>query len=452
MPATAKDRRCPAQYTGQLRGGAYGGEGFAWDCDLSGSHDDASLLDTGVVTPRARAVMQVRDPVARVLSAYEFAVEVASRSMLRPESVAGKIDEARQKDKAHTWEVYPWSELVPWMQQDLRARRERLLGEHPPAQKIVGVVEDPYSSPEVVMPLDEFVQSPMAHRHVHNAASLQLLGAAGDSIHAEEVVKLHDCLERGRQEQAGPGPGAGAGAGVGDGEEGGDGGGGADGMEAALARLAEARLEKLWFVTTSDNITESAETLAAAAGKDLARPGPESMKLAPERRQGLGEAFMKCAASAQAKARTKRLMTLRKLVQPAAGVAGGGVMVRFSKEARKRIPEATLERIREANRLDTRLHEAARALYARRRAALLREGRVQALPRLPESFEPKMQEELRKWLPRDDELARRDRLGITVWDPQDWQAVRAPKAAGGQRPDRREGERGAPGEARDGEL
>ena len=84
--------------------------------------------------------------------------------------------------------------------------------------------------------------------------------------------------------------------------------------------------------------------------------------------------------------------------------------------------------------------------------ALLREGRVQALPRLPESFEPKMQEELRKWLPRDDELARRDRLGITVWDPQDWQAVRAPKAAGGQRPDRREGERGAPGEARDGEL
>merc|ERR1719321_2564289 len=121
-------------------------------------------------------------------------------------------------------------------------------------------------------------------------------------------------------------------------------------------------------------------------------------------------------------------------------------MVRFCKEARKRIPEATLERIREANRLDTRLHEAARALYARRRAALLREGRVQALPRLPESFEPKMQEELRKW------LARRDRLGITVWDPQDWQAVRAPKAAGGQRPDRREGERGAPGEARDGEL
>merc|ERR1719335_1294514 len=157
------------------------------------------------------------------------------------------------------------------------------------------------------------------------------------------------------------------------------------------------------------------------------------MKLAPERRQGLGGAFMKCAASAQAKARTKRLMTLRKLVQPAAGVAGGGVMVRFSKEARKRIPEATLERIREANRLDTRLHEAARALYARRRAARLRE-----------SFEPKMQEELRKWLPRDDELARRDRLGITVWDPQDWQAVRAPKAAGGQRPDRREGERGAP--------
>ena len=161
---------------------------------------------------------------------------------------------------------------------------------------------------------------------------------------------------------------------------------------------------------------------------------------------------MKCAASAQAKARTKRLMTLRKLVQPAAGVAGGGVMVRFSKEARKRIPEATLEHIREANRLDTRLHEAARALYATRRAALLRDGRIQALPQLPESFKPKMPEGHEKWLQRDNELARRDRLGISVWGQEDWQAVRNPKAAGIQRPGRREKERRARQEERDGEL
>ena len=223
-------------------------------------------------------------------------------------------------------------------------------------------------------------------------------------------------------------------------------------MEAELARLAEARLEKLWFVTTSDNVTESAETLAAAVGKDLARPGPESMKQPPEKQQGLGENFMRCSANAQAKARTKRLMTLRKLVRPAAGVAGGGVMVRFSKEARKRIPEATLEHIREANRLDTQLHEAARALYATRRAALLWDGRVQALPRLPEKFKPKLPEGQEKWLQRDDELARRDRLGISVWGQEDWQAVRNPKAAGVQRPGRREGERRTPQEERDGEL
>jgi hypothetical protein len=145
-------------------------------------------------------------------------------------------------------------------------------------------------------------------------------------------------------------------------------------------------------------------------------------------------------------------MTLRKLVRPAAGVAGGGVMVRFSKEARKRIPEATLEHIREANRLDTQLHEAARALYATRRAALLRDGRVQALPRLPEKFKPKLPEGQEKWLQRDDELARRDRLGISVWGQEDWQAFRNPKAAGVQRPGRREGERRAPQEEGDGEL
>ena len=100
----------------------------------------------------------------------------------------------------------------------------------------------------------------------------------------------------------------------------------------------------------------------------------------------------------------------------------------------------------------TQLHEAARALYATRRAALLRDGRVQALPRLPEKFKPKLPEGQEKWLQRDDELARRDRLGISVWGQEDWQAVRNPKAAGVQRPGRREGERRAPQEERDGEL
>jgi hypothetical protein len=70
-------------------------------------------------------VAQLRDPVDRVLSAYEFAVEVAARVLNRPK------DYKPDPSKVNTRDVWPWSQLVPFMEHDMLQRvRSRL---RPPA-------------------------------------------------------------------------------------------------------------------------------------------------------------------------------------------------------------------------------------------------------------------------------------------------------------------------------
>ena len=65
--------------------------------------------------------LQLRDPVDRVLSAYEFAVEVAARVLNRPK------DYKPDPSKVNTRDVWPWSQLVPFMEHDMVQRvRTRL--------------------------------------------------------------------------------------------------------------------------------------------------------------------------------------------------------------------------------------------------------------------------------------------------------------------------------------
>merc|ERR1719399_643070 len=94
-----------------------------------------------------------------------------------------------------------------------------------------------------------------------------------------------------------------------------------------MIRLAKARLEKLYFVTTSDNITESAETMAATLGKDLS-------KAAASGKASVGNAFMFCAANAQAKSRSKRTGSLAKLQEPVPAATGRAVTCCASRRRR----------------------------------------------------------------------------------------------------------------------
>jgi len=84
-------------------------------CSMLSTHDDFSIVS---MLPSDVAVLtHLRDPVDRVLSAYEFAVEVGSRQANRPSSFV------KSANKIATDEVWPWSRLVPFFAEDIRKRR-----------------------------------------------------------------------------------------------------------------------------------------------------------------------------------------------------------------------------------------------------------------------------------------------------------------------------------------
>ena len=61
-------------------------------------------------------VTQLRAPLGRILSAYEFAVEVAARTLIRAK------DHKPDPSRVNTRNVWPWSALVPIIEEDLLMR------------------------------------------------------------------------------------------------------------------------------------------------------------------------------------------------------------------------------------------------------------------------------------------------------------------------------------------
>lgn len=84
-------------------------------CGLLSSHDDYSMLHT-LLPANTTSVTQLRDPLQRVLSAYEFSVEVAARFEGAPGNSTSQLN------RTLTTEVWPWSLLVPMVQQDIANR------------------------------------------------------------------------------------------------------------------------------------------------------------------------------------------------------------------------------------------------------------------------------------------------------------------------------------------
>jgi hypothetical protein len=84
------------------------------NCHLLSSHDDFSVVQK--LPPNTAVVNQLRDPVDRVLSAYEFAVEVAARQVKRTKKTS------RTRTKTTTDTVWPWSYLIPFFSRQMRER------------------------------------------------------------------------------------------------------------------------------------------------------------------------------------------------------------------------------------------------------------------------------------------------------------------------------------------
>ena len=116
MPMTPPSRRCAKSYDGNKYNISMP------DCGLLSSHDDYSAMRD--FPSHAAVYTSVREPFSRVMSAYEFAVEIASRGATR--SLPGK-EPSKAQGRVSTRNVWPWSHLAPFVEDDMTRKVHLLL-------------------------------------------------------------------------------------------------------------------------------------------------------------------------------------------------------------------------------------------------------------------------------------------------------------------------------------
>lgn len=90
-------------------------------CRLLVNHDDYSIL-TKLPAQSTSVVTNIRHPVDRIFSAYEFSVEVAARFLSQKLRRKPRVTKTAKNMGASTLNIWPWSLLVPWMRDDLFTR------------------------------------------------------------------------------------------------------------------------------------------------------------------------------------------------------------------------------------------------------------------------------------------------------------------------------------------
>ena len=246
-------------------------------CRFAGTHDDLSVLQSVRKAPgRSNSNMavftQLRDPVDRALSAYEFTVRTASRYFHRTPDQNSR----KNPNKTATNDVWPWIDLIPIVQEDMRRRHaERKARERegipdadawvrhfdamdssrvtyynraanateevpPPGAKVLPDL-DPYDN-EVVMPLSEFVRLPEVRQVIHNNQAYQVLGATNISGEHALSRRLRSCA-------------------------------GGEAFDLAVVERAKGVLDRLWHVSVFEDLEGSISSLMRASGWDLGQRG-----------------------------------------------------------------------------------------------------------------------------------------------------------------------------------
>ncbi|KAL2651624.1 hypothetical protein R1flu_019752 [Riccia fluitans] len=163
-------------------------------CRLISTHDDYSIMEK-LPHGKASVVTNLRDPVSRVLSNYEFSVEVAARFLRhykRRTNIRRPGPGRTNTRLISTLDIWPWKYLVPFMQNEIFSRREAREGE----QLITNLevqVKNSYDVDSLVMPLHEFIHHPIAHELVHNGATLQVAGLTNNS-YVKEAKEIRACV------------------------------------------------------------------------------------------------------------------------------------------------------------------------------------------------------------------------------------------------------------------
>jgi hypothetical protein len=101
-------------------------------CTFVASHDDFSAMQR--LPPGAAVITELRDPVDRVLSAYEFAIEQAAQRINRTKQQHPSEHLSEALAMSLTEDVWPWSYLVPFFMEDMMPRVSPAQAQHATAQ------------------------------------------------------------------------------------------------------------------------------------------------------------------------------------------------------------------------------------------------------------------------------------------------------------------------------
>ncbi|CAM6088087.1 unnamed protein product [Calypogeia fissa] len=336
------DQRCPRSYD-HLRI-----DRSRPKCRLISTHDDLSLLDH-LPEDMTSVVTNLRDPVDRVLSAYEFSVEVAARSLRKPgRSLPGFQNRSRSAAVSqfmNTLDIWPWRFLVPTMQIDLFARLEERRAKD---TNLTGFSEaDSYDAAPIAMPFEEFLDHPAAHELVHNGATFQVAGLTNTSYLADAEAIRH-CVIRYPD------------------------------LGGLVLEVAKKRLDRMLYVGLTERQNDSVVFFAKAVGGQISMeglmrgllnsPGSEtggaSGTRVPANFTSLDEfteeevieemlaSYQACVGGLRKAQEHRRAVSLQ-TVKP----------IRFSRQMRKLIPDHVMERLAGLNSLDTVLYAHAKDLF-----------------------------------------------------------------------------------------
>nr|KAJ0220851.1 hypothetical protein LSAT_V11C200086390 [Lactuca sativa] len=317
------------------------------NCKLFATHDDYSIMSK-LPREKSSVVTILRNPIDRVFSAYEFSIEVAARFLVHPNlTSATKMSRnlGSKKSVISTLDIWPWKYLVPWMREELFSRRDARRRKGPPNS----YGDDSYNMEEIVTPLHEFINHPVALDLVHNGATFQIAGLTNNS----NTWKVHDVRHCVMTYQT---------------------------LGNYVLQVAKRRLDDMLYVGLTEEHKESATMFANFVGAQVISQlvGTETVNY-NKLEQGslvsktgfhtshnqmsvgkLMETYETCVSKLRSTQSKRRMSSLRRIF-PA----------NFTKEARRHVPEEVLKQITLLNSLDVELYKHAEIIFEKQHQKLL---------------------------------------------------------------------------------
>ncbi|KAG5515503.1 hypothetical protein RHGRI_036521 [Rhododendron griersonianum] len=335
------------------------------NCRLLVTHDDYSMMSR-LPMEKTSVVTILRNPIDRVFSTYEFSIEVAARFLVHPNltSVARMAGRLRSKQGGvSTLDIWPWKYLVPWMREDLFARRD--------ARELQGLYSrsnDSYNMEDTVMPLHEYINDPIARDIIHNGATFQIAGLTNNSYIAE-AHEVRRCVLKHQT------------------------------LGEYVLEVAKKRLDNMLYVGLTEDHRESATMFANVVGaqkrarlqnitrfvdlvsiilaalqnsstdQNASKISAAQIINAKNEHMTVGrlmEAYETCISSLRRTQKQRRTASLKR-ISPA----------NFSKEARLDVPEVVLQQIKSLNILDMELYRYAQSSFSKQHKQMMRQLKLQ---------------------------------------------------------------------------